>query len=35
MTNDVGLTFSVGDTLLWFTIVLSKTIKIGDVNYHV
>ena len=34
-TNNVGLTFSVGDTILRFTIrTLSKTIRIGDTNYH-
>ena len=36
MTNDVGLTFSVGDpyaTVL--QLVLSKKIKIGDVEYHI
>jgi hypothetical protein len=24
MTNDVGLTFSVGDTILWFTISIEQ-----------
>ena len=29
MTNIVGLTFSVGDTMQWFT------IRIGDTKYHI
>ena len=29
MTNNVGLTFTVGDTIPWFT------IKIGDTKYHI
>ena len=35
MTNNVALIFSVGDTTLWFTIVLNKTIIIGDTKYHI
>ena len=34
MANNVGLTFSVGDTTPRFTIVLSKTIRMGDTEYH-
>ena len=30
MTNNVGLPFSVGDTIPRFPIVLSKTTRIGD-----
>ena len=31
----LGLTFSVGDTIPLFTIVLSKTIRIGDTKHHI
>ena len=34
MTNNVRLTFSVGDTTPGFTIALSKTMKIGDTKYN-
>ena len=30
MTNNVGLTFSVGDTLSGLQLVLSKMLRIGD-----
>ena len=33
MTNDVGLTFSVGDTIPWVQLVLSKAIGIDDTKY--
>jgi hypothetical protein len=36
VTNDVGLPFSVGDTLHHnLQLVLSKTIRIGDTTYHI
>jgi hypothetical protein len=36
MTNNIGLTFNVGDTILHSTKkVLSKTISISDTKYHI
>ena len=36
MTNNVGLTFSVGDTTQHgLILVLSKKSRIGDTKYHV
>jgi hypothetical protein len=35
MTNNVGLTFSIGDTTPCFALVLSKTIGIGDTKNHI
>ena len=35
MTNNVGLTFSVGDTTLYLQLVLSKTTRIGDTKYYI
>ena len=36
MTNNVGFTFSIGDTTrAVFTIVFSKTNRIGDTNYNI
>ena len=34
MTNDVVLTFSVGDTTLQFTVSIAQIIKICDSGYH-
>jgi hypothetical protein len=34
MTHNVGLTFSVGDTIPRFTISMSTTIRIGDTKNH-
>ena len=34
MVNNVGITFHVGDTTPWITI-LSKTIGISDTKYHI
>ena len=33
MTNNVGLTFSVGDTKHYNALVLSSIIRIGDTKY--
>ena len=35
MTNNVGLTYSVGDTIPQFTISIEKTIRIGHTKYHI
>ena len=36
VTNNLGLTYGVGDTTLRFTIlVLSKTFRIGDTKDHI
>ena len=35
MTDNVGSTFSVGDSVPWLQLALSKTIRIGDTKYHV
>ena len=35
MTSNVRLTLSLGDTTPGFTIVLSKTIRIGDTKYNI
>ena len=35
MTNTGGLTFSVGDTILWFTISIEQDIRIGDTKYRI
>ena len=35
MTNNVGLTFTVGDITPMFTISLNKTIRIGGTKYHI
>jgi hypothetical protein len=35
VTNNVGLPFSVGDTIPQFTSSVSKTIRIGDTKYHI
>ena len=34
MTNNVGLTFSVGNTIPQFTSILKKTIGIDDTKYQ-
>ena len=31
-TNNVGLTFIIGDTTLWLQLLLSKTIRIRTIN---
>ena len=33
MTNNVEFTLSVDDPTPWFTIILGKTIRIGDTKY--
>ena len=33
MTNNVGLTFIVGDTIPWFTNSIELDIGIGDTKY--
>jgi len=35
MTNKVGLTFGVGDTILQFTISIEQEIWICDTKYHI
>ena len=35
IATNVGLTFSVGDIIPWFTISIEKTIRIGDTKYHI
>ena len=35
MTNNVGLTFSVGDTFTEVQLVLSKTIRVDDTKCHI
>jgi hypothetical protein len=35
IATNVGLTFSVGDTISWFTISIEKTIRTGDTKYHI
>ena len=35
MTNNVRLTFSVGETASGFSIILNKTIRIGDTKYNI
>ena len=35
MTNNVGFTFSVGDIIPRLQLVLSKTIRISDMEYHI
>ena len=35
MTNNVGLTFSVGDTTRSLQLVSNNTIGIGDTKYHI
>ena len=35
LTNNVGLTISVGDIAPWFTISIKKALRIGDTKYHI
>ena len=35
MTENVGLTFSIDDTISRFTISIDKTIGISDTKYHI
>ena len=34
MTNKIGLTFNVADTILRFTISVEQENRIGDTKYH-
>ncbi len=35
LTNNVGSTFSVGNTTPWFTISMEQDDQIGDTKYHI